>query len=682
MLCFSRVAGAFDIIFLVLGVFMSYISDKIVEALGGSKWTGSGIEDYGSYSPNGIRSIVVAIDCIIVEYHPAYKKNNTLSFSALDSDKVIKEFSENHEVFKKALNVLSSKKLMTLEEIVLDSALGIDPNVYIGRIMDSKARLRSVSRVRWTPNPREVGVATNRLRSSYREFRQQKPEGLLSEFLPGGLVEQRLPGAGVSDWFARFALNPRDYKSDLKSGALYQYFAGIARAHGVVKFIDSEMLVEGSQSFSMNENANLSGHKTNVEIDMGVEQSAMFQDVVSAVKVLQDAEHTPVSRLISSSLTETFFSKVSKRPGLGFYLKLVESVPESLVSVYSSMGFADMEEESASSSAVRSQSGYLGSVFTSSVYESLLRSLAKSAVDEHRFVVDKPSLYLLSLSAIDVRTVEAESGQSLRSLSGAYAHALEYGSVFAQLSQLFKSEPAVSKAGSDFVSAVYEFITNATFVAMVQSSDKRVIERSFYPLAVSVFDRLGVPPSPVDSAFEVLADRYRQVNDSASADASKVSAVVESVVSAVGGAEVLSVVDSAVSAVEPFGGVSALVGVAQRLNLVSSPPVPVSAGFWTVFTQRYPSIASVVLSAGCVEVVEVSEGVGVDSSRLVSVVLLTPYALATLLGTYVVPLYTLPFKPLPFSVQLGNLSSAEEIATVANYVRDYAESGVVPEFSE
>lgn len=57
---------------------MGYLYDKMVTALGGAKLIGRQDMAYGNWTPNGVRSVGIFRDVIVVEYHPPYNKGKVV----------------------------------------------------------------------------------------------------------------------------------------------------------------------------------------------------------------------------------------------------------------------------------------------------------------------------------------------------------------------------------------------------------------------------------------------------------------------------------------------------------------------------------------------------------------------------------------------------------------------------
>ena len=127
---------------------MGYLYDQMVKALGGERLLGRQDMEYGNWTPNGVRTVGLFRDLIIIEYHPCYNKGKIYTVP-LKLSEVHNEVSKGSRI-KNPFTVFQHKKFMTIEEVIIDGQLELDTSPILGRGTDEKSRLREVNTVQWS----------------------------------------------------------------------------------------------------------------------------------------------------------------------------------------------------------------------------------------------------------------------------------------------------------------------------------------------------------------------------------------------------------------------------------------------------------------------------------------------------------------------------------------------------
>lgn len=266
---------------------MPQLKDALKKALGGELLEGEEGMNYGAYSPNGVRAIIILKDLIFIDYHKGYPGNHTIKevvgwspaawglnpsqvmlelpkgnalprdaaydpveryyyqntdegktvVAAPQSDGVLCEFWDKEPVgssYSKLLRLLTDyKNFFTLEEILVDENLGINIDDY-KRPEDSRLRrIGYVSRDAYTSGIDNETLG-NMLTQYRREAEQVTPyESLFSDFFtdksweasnPRDTDQQVYNTEGKGEWFRKHTLAPKHYASDVVGGKLHTHF--------------------------------------------------------------------------------------------------------------------------------------------------------------------------------------------------------------------------------------------------------------------------------------------------------------------------------------------------------------------------------------------------------------------------------------------------------------------------
>lgn len=208
---------------------MSYLYDKLKEALGGEKVVASKNTVISGWSPNNIKAIIITRNGIIVSAH-AYllTKGSYVSNVHLDSNLVEEDLETINRTNygKPKLNTLLTRRsLSCLEEIYIDSAFMNYPRVidllsyvtdltgsgvsrlrYFGYInVKSEYALTTIS-MRYTKNMKNIGYSL--AKDSERE----------------NLCVIQYKDVGNENWYKNYNLRPQYYKIDSEKSNLAMHF--------------------------------------------------------------------------------------------------------------------------------------------------------------------------------------------------------------------------------------------------------------------------------------------------------------------------------------------------------------------------------------------------------------------------------------------------------------------------
>lgn len=207
---------------------MSYLYDKLKDALGGDKVMVSKSTVIRDWSPNNIKVLIISKDYILVGHHLGTFgsfKSTLLDYNLVAQD--VEELSRTNYGKPKLNSLLSRRSLSCLEEIYIDSAFMNYPQVidllgYVRDLIGTTCRLRYYGygvfprgtddwvRQEYSSNSRNMGYAlaldeTKPFSVEYREVMKYKE--------PNGV-----------DWYHNYYLRPQYYKMDSDNGKLAIHF--------------------------------------------------------------------------------------------------------------------------------------------------------------------------------------------------------------------------------------------------------------------------------------------------------------------------------------------------------------------------------------------------------------------------------------------------------------------------
>lgn len=266
---------------------MLKLKDTLKKALGDELLEGEEGMNYGAYSPNGVRAIIILKDLIFIDYHKGYPGNHTIKevagwspaawslspsqvmlelpkgkalpngaqydpvghcyyrdtaegkeiFAIPQKDGALCKFRDREPVgssYSDLLKLLTAyKNFFTLEEILVDENLGINIDDYKQPEGSRLRRIGYVSRDAYTSGITNETLG-NMLTQYRREAEQVTPyESLFSDFFtdksweasnPRDTDHQVYNTEGEGEWFRKHILAPKHYSSDIVGGKLYKHF--------------------------------------------------------------------------------------------------------------------------------------------------------------------------------------------------------------------------------------------------------------------------------------------------------------------------------------------------------------------------------------------------------------------------------------------------------------------------
>lgn len=301
----------------------NYLYQELLKLLGGSKLLGGEDIQYGNWSPNGVKTVVITSSFLMVEYHKPYVKGSVpYSSQTLDVNKVLRDKVTNPKSISNILGLLYRyKNFYTLEEVIIDRSLVDDDfnfsgflNNMVSQQNNGKFRFRLLSIISWNPG------SFSEFSNMVTKLRENSSTDLLAPIYAKAVGSQYVqPSEGIAskDWFSKFYLNPRDYQADLKDGKLYQYFVEIARGFGVE--VDNDT---ASNVLTQAEEDNY-----NVIHSLVMKDLDYIPDSAQILKVLHDYSKKDADSkkdYIQRKIYTTFREVISNHrivPGLGFYLE-------------------------------------------------------------------------------------------------------------------------------------------------------------------------------------------------------------------------------------------------------------------------------------------------------------------------------------------------------------------------
>lgn len=266
---------------------MLRLKDTLKKALGEDLLEGEEGMNYGAYSPNGVRAIIILKDLIFIDYHKGYPGNHTIKEVAgwspaawglnpsqvmlelpkvkglpsgtrydpvepcyyrdtaegkdisafLQKDGALCEFLDREPVgssYSDLLKLLTAyKNFFTLEEILVDENLGINIDDYK---QPEGSRLRRIGYV--SRDAYNSGIDNETLGNMLTQYRKESEqvtpyESLFSDFFtdksweasnPRDTDQQVYNTEGKGEWFRKHTLAPKHYSSDIVGGKLHKHF--------------------------------------------------------------------------------------------------------------------------------------------------------------------------------------------------------------------------------------------------------------------------------------------------------------------------------------------------------------------------------------------------------------------------------------------------------------------------
>lgn len=212
---------------------MGYVSEKLIEALGGPKWVGRQDMAYGSWTPNNIRSIVIMVDGILIEPHLGPVK-----VTRLDPKKVLEDVTSSNYAAPTG-SALRIKDLACLEEIILEEAMFtgspkaqrsvaefLADKVNAARAGGSRLRMFTLAGL----NAANFNIQA--LEAAVLALRHSQPESLIKELILPNVGRPTVVQRG-NEYLQSFKLNPRRYPADVADGKLAQHFTRLTQSYNI-----------------------------------------------------------------------------------------------------------------------------------------------------------------------------------------------------------------------------------------------------------------------------------------------------------------------------------------------------------------------------------------------------------------------------------------------------------------
>ena len=205
---------------------MSYLYDKLKEALGGEVVVSNKSAVIKNWSPNNIKALLISRNYIIVVKHLGASMGCAKQFD-LDVDMVAQDLDAlmRTNFGKPKLNTLLSKRsLSCLEEIYVDAMFQNYPQVldiegYVKELTNS--RLRYYGYVEFP-----VGNFADYLNNAYRQAKAQGNLGysIATDTNRGGYLRVEYKSTNCEDWYTKYYLRPQFYQMDSEKGSLAVHF--------------------------------------------------------------------------------------------------------------------------------------------------------------------------------------------------------------------------------------------------------------------------------------------------------------------------------------------------------------------------------------------------------------------------------------------------------------------------
>lgn len=215
---------------------MSYIFDKLKEALGGEKYLSSRTSVIRDWTPNNIRALIIARGYILVLHHVGGFEGAKIV--KLDVNLVAQDLeSLQRNISSPKLNsILKKRSLSCLEEVYVDSVFAvsncpiIDIMGYVNDLLSSSSRLRYFGYGEF-PLGSEVVI-----KDLYRQNKSNLNYSLAKD--TNCPINLEVRGVENNNWYKNYFLRPKYYKLDEDKGRLALHFRKFENDYE--KFIENE----------------------------------------------------------------------------------------------------------------------------------------------------------------------------------------------------------------------------------------------------------------------------------------------------------------------------------------------------------------------------------------------------------------------------------------------------------
>lgn len=198
---------------------MSYIQDKLKEALGGNKVMDSKNTIIHDWTPNNIKVLVISRNFILIIYHVGGFGGSKVI--KLDSEQVKADLEKMTNSNSKLNTILKRRSFSCLEELYVDSEFISYPPIidlmgYVQELVNSVARLRYFGYGEFPLGSEDW------LRTSYQRNKSNLDYSIATDTSRPFTLEYR--GVGYEGWFKNYYLRPKYYKLDEDNGKLAMHF--------------------------------------------------------------------------------------------------------------------------------------------------------------------------------------------------------------------------------------------------------------------------------------------------------------------------------------------------------------------------------------------------------------------------------------------------------------------------
>lgn len=199
---------------------MSYLSDKLKEALGGEKVLGNRNSVIRDWTPNNVKALIIARGYILVLHHVGGFEG--FKIVQLETNLVVEDLNNMQKVsYKPKLNsILQRRSLSCLEEIYIDTIFMKDSIIdimgYVESLRSSCSRLRYFGYGDFPLNSENI------IKNLYKQNKKDLDYCLAKDKNSPIRIEYR--GIADESWYKNYFLRPQYYKLDEDRGKLALHF--------------------------------------------------------------------------------------------------------------------------------------------------------------------------------------------------------------------------------------------------------------------------------------------------------------------------------------------------------------------------------------------------------------------------------------------------------------------------
>ena len=195
---------------------MSYVYDKLKDALGGAKFSTSHTSVVRDWSPNSVKAVIVCRNFILVAYHISAAKLINLDSSESVQDAMLNGRSGALH------NLLSQRQLSCMEEIYVDAMYmnypgAMDLDYYINKLKTEHSRLRYYGYI--------SDVSGSELYDCFNKARINGDFMYAYANDRSRTAKLKYEQSGITAWYKNYNLRPQYYAMDADNGALHRWFS-------------------------------------------------------------------------------------------------------------------------------------------------------------------------------------------------------------------------------------------------------------------------------------------------------------------------------------------------------------------------------------------------------------------------------------------------------------------------